>query len=134
MREHTIVGDRILSAAPALEDAAKLVRASHERYDGTGYPDRLRGDEIPLGARIVAVCDAFHAMTSERPYRRALAVSEALEELHRCSGAQFDPKVVRAFTVVVTGSRGAVGAATAERADELGEWAATVPAPADVRR
>jgi HD-GYP domain-containing protein (c-di-GMP phosphodiesterase class II) len=134
MREHTIVGDRILSAAPALEDAAKLVRASHERYDGTGYPDRLRGEEIPLGARIVAVCDAFHAMTSERPYRRALAVSEALEELHRCSGAQFDPKVVRAFTVVVTGSRGAVGAATAERADELGEWAATVPAPADVSR
>ena len=134
MREHTIVGDRILSAAPALEDAAKLVRASHERYDGTGYPDRLCGEEIPLGARIVAVCDAFHAMTSERPYRPALSIPEALDELHRCSGAQFDPKVVRAFTLVVTGARDAVGAAAADRRDELGEWVATVPAPADVSR
>jgi putative two-component system response regulator len=134
MREHTIVGDRILSAAPALEDAAKLVRSSHERYDGTGYPDRLRGEEIPLGARIVAVCDAFHAMTSQRPYRPALSMPEALDELHRCSGAQFDPKVVRAFTVVVTGTRGAVGVGQADRPDELGEWAATVPAPADVSR
>jgi diguanylate cyclase (GGDEF)-like protein len=134
MREHTIVGDRILSAAPALEDAAKLVRSSHERYDGTGYPDRLRGEEIPLGARIVAVCDAFHAMTSQRPYRPALSMPEALDELHRCSGAQFDPKVVRAFTVVVTGTRGAVGVGQADRPDELGEWAATVPAPADISR
>jgi diguanylate cyclase (GGDEF)-like protein len=134
MREHTIVGDRILSAAPALEDAAKLVRASHERYDGTGYPDRLCGEEIPLGARIVAVCDAFHAMTSERPYRPALSIPEALDELHRCSGAQFDPKVVRAFTLVVTGARDAVGTAAADRRDELGEWVATVPAPADVSR
>jgi two-component system, cell cycle response regulator len=130
MREHTIVGDRILSAAPALEDAAKLVRASHERYDGAGYPDRLRGEEIPLGARIVAVCDAFHAMTSERPYRPALSVREALDELRRCSGAQFDPNVVSVFTAIVSSTRGAVNT----RADELSEWAATVPAPADVTR
>jgi two-component system, cell cycle response regulator len=128
MREHTIVGDRILSAAPALEDAAKLVRASHERYDGTGYPDQLRGDEIPLGARIVAVCDAFHAMTSDRPYRPALAVREALDELERCAGAQFDPNVVRVFSAIVKSTRGMVSG----RVDDLSEWAATVPAPADV--
>jgi two-component system cell cycle response regulator len=97
MRQHTIVGDRILSAAPALEPVAKLVRASHERYDGRGYPDRLAGDDIPLGARIVAVCDAFHAMTTDRPYRRAMPVSAAILELRRCAGMQFDPDVVRAF-------------------------------------
>jgi diguanylate cyclase (GGDEF)-like protein len=130
MREHTIVGDRILSAAPALEDAAKLVRASHERYDGAGYPDQLRGEEIPLGARIVAVCDAFQAMTSERPYRPALSVREALDELRRCSGAQFDPNVVSVFTAIVGSTRGAVSAP----ADDLSEWAATVPAPADATR
>jgi diguanylate cyclase (GGDEF)-like protein len=131
MREHTVVGDRILSAAPALEDAAKLVRASHERYDGNGYPDRLRGEEIPLGSRIVAVCDAFHAMTSERPYRPAQSMYEALDELHRCAGAQFDPKVVNAFTAILTRARGAATARSGTRPDELGEWAATVPAPAD---
>jgi diguanylate cyclase (GGDEF)-like protein len=131
MREHTIVGDRILSAAPALEGVAKLVRASHERYDGDGYPDQLRGEEIPLGARIVAVCDAFQAMTSDRPYRPALAVQEALDELQRCAGAQFDPAVVRTFALIVTGIDGAKAAG---RPDELGEWAATVPAPADVTR
>jgi HD-GYP domain-containing protein (c-di-GMP phosphodiesterase class II) len=134
MREHTIVGDRILSAAPALEGAAKLVRASHERYDGSGYPDRLRGEQIPLGARIVAVCDAFHAMTSDRPYRPALSVREALDELQRCAGAQFDPRVVNAFAVMVNGARGALSTRPTERPDELGEWAATVPAPADVSR
>ena len=130
MREHTIVGDRILSAAPALEDVAKLVRASHERYDGAGYPDHLRGEEIPLGARIVAVCDAFHAMTSDRPYRPALSVREALDELERCAGAQFDPKVVRMFAEIVKSTRRAVSG----RADDLSEWAATVPSPADLRR
>jgi two-component system cell cycle response regulator len=130
MREHTIVGDRILSAAPALEETAKLVRSSHERYDGAGYPDRLRGEEIPLGARIVAVCDAFHAMTSDRPYRPALSVREALDELRRCAGAQFDPNVVSVFTAIVSSTRGALSA----RTDDLSEWAATVPAPADISR
>jgi diguanylate cyclase (GGDEF)-like protein len=101
MRQHTIVGDRILSAAPALEPVAKLVRASHERYDGRGYPDRLAGDDIPLGARIVAVCDAFHAMTSDRPYRRAMPMRSAIMELRRCAGLQFDPDVVKSFCDLV---------------------------------
>jgi diguanylate cyclase (GGDEF)-like protein len=124
MREHTIVGDRILSAAPALEGVARLVRASHERYDGRGYPDQLRGEEIPLGARIVTVCDAFNAMTSDRPYRPALGAQDALDELHRCAGRQFDPAVVRAFALIVSGIGGR------KPDEELGAWAATVPAPA----
>jgi diguanylate cyclase (GGDEF)-like protein len=97
MRRHTIFGERILSAAPALLPVAKVVRSSHERYDGDGYPDRLAGEKIPLGARIIAVCDAFHAMISNRPYRRGMGTEEALEELRRCAGSQFDPDVVRAF-------------------------------------
>jgi two-component system, cell cycle response regulator len=97
MRQHTVVGERMLHAAPALGGVAQLVRSSHERVDGGGYPDGLRGEEIPLGARIVAVCDAFNAMTSDRPYRTAKSVEEALAELERCSGTQFDPDAVAAF-------------------------------------
>jgi two-component system, cell cycle response regulator len=108
MREHTAVGDRILSAAPELSGVAALVRASHERYDGRGYPDRLMGEEIPLGARIVSVCDAYHAMTSDRPYQAAVAPDEALGEIQRCSGRQFDPLVVDAFTRLVAARVGAV--------------------------
>ena len=77
------------------------MRASHERYDGRGYPDRLMGEEIPLGARIVAACDAFDAMTSDRPYRKALSRDAAFEELRRGAGTQFDPMVVEAFTRLV---------------------------------
>ena len=101
MREHTAAGDRILSAAPALQNVARLVRASHERYDGRGYPDRLMGEEIPLGARIVAVCDAYHAMTTDRPYRSAMTRENALEELHRWAGRQFDPEVVSVFAALI---------------------------------
>ena len=97
IRQHTIVGERILRAAPALGRVAPLVRSSHERFDGTGYPDRLAGEEIPLGARVVAVCDAFHAMTSQRPYSQARRVDDALAELRRCAGGRFDPAVVEAF-------------------------------------
>ena len=79
---------------------ARLVRSTHERLDGTGYPDRLKGQEIPLGARIIAVCDAFDAMTSDRPYARALDPADALDELRRGAGTQFDPKVVDAFSSV----------------------------------
>jgi HD-GYP domain-containing protein (c-di-GMP phosphodiesterase class II) len=101
IRRHTVIGERILSAAPALNRAAKLVRASHERHDGTGYPDELLGSQIPLGARIISVCDAYDAMTSERPYRKAVSPADALEELRRCAGSQFDPEVVAAFCEVL---------------------------------
>jgi two-component system cell cycle response regulator len=97
MRRHTIIGERIVSAAPALRDVAELVRASHERHDGQGYPDGLAGDAVPLGARIVAVCDSFDAMVADRPYRSALSYDVALAELDRCAGSQFDPRVVTAF-------------------------------------
>jgi two-component system, cell cycle response regulator len=87
--------------APALAYVARLVRSSHERIDGTGYPDRLTGDEIPLGSRIVAVCDSWDAMTTTRAYRDAMPISEALAELERCAGTQFDPRVVAAFRAVL---------------------------------
>jgi diguanylate cyclase (GGDEF)-like protein len=97
MRRHTIIGERIVAAAPALREVATLVRASHERHDGQGYPDGLKGSEIPLGARIVAVCDSFDAMVADRPYRSALPHDVALRELQSCAGTQFDPVVVAAF-------------------------------------
>ena len=105
MRRHTLVGERILAAAPALVDVARLVRASHERWDGDGYPDGLAGAEIPLGARVIAVCDAWDAMVTDRPYRRAMPREEALAELERCAGTQFDPDVVEAFRAVLATPR-----------------------------
>jgi two-component system, cell cycle response regulator len=102
MRRHTLVGERILVAAPALERSARLVRSSHERVDGGGYPDGLSGEAIPLGSRIILVADAFDAMTSARSYGRVLSIDEALAELQRCAGTQFDAAVVAAFERVVT--------------------------------
>jgi two-component system cell cycle response regulator len=101
MKQHTIVGERILRAAPALLPVSRLVRASHECWDGTGYPDGLAGEEIPLGARVVSVCDAFDAMTTSRPYKPSISIADALAELRRCSGKQFDPRVVDVFCEVV---------------------------------
>jgi diguanylate cyclase (GGDEF)-like protein len=101
MRTHTLIGERILSAAPALTEAARLVRSSHERWDGSGYPDRLRAHSIPLGARIIAVCDAYDAMISNRAYRSRMSREVALEELRRCAGSQFDGRIVEAFCAVV---------------------------------
>jgi diguanylate cyclase (GGDEF)-like protein len=101
VRNHTIIGERILRAAPALAPTATLVRSSHERYDGNGYPDALAGEDIPIGARVIAVCDSYDAMTADRPYRLALDPSDALAELLRCSGTQFDPDVVAAFVAVL---------------------------------
>jgi diguanylate cyclase (GGDEF)-like protein len=97
IHRHTLVGERILCAAPSLERVARLVRSTHERLDGLGYPDGLSGEEIPLLSRIIAACDAFFAMTEERPYRRAMASEDAISELRRCAGTQFDPVVVEAL-------------------------------------
>jgi diguanylate cyclase (GGDEF)-like protein len=123
MRRHTIIGERILLAAPALRSVARLVRSSHERWDGDGYPDGLVGEAIPLGSRVVAVCDAFDAMTSNRPYRRRIEQPAALAELVRCSGSQFDPKVVDAFARVLEREM----AAASQAAQRL-HSAAAVPA------
>jgi HD-GYP domain-containing protein (c-di-GMP phosphodiesterase class II) len=101
VRRHPLIGERIIGAAPALAPAAKLVHATHEHFDGRGYPDGLAGDQIPLGARIIAVCDAFTAMTSPRPHAPQLTLSEAIVELRRCAGTQFDPTVVDAFSELV---------------------------------
>jgi diguanylate cyclase (GGDEF)-like protein len=103
MRQHTILGERILSAAPALRPVAKIVRASHERWDGGGYPDGLSGESIPLAARIVAVCDAYEAITSDRCYRQARSLDAARAELLRSAGTQFDPAVVDAFVEELDG-------------------------------
>ncbi|MEA2471345.1 MAG: hypothetical protein QOE38_2344, partial [Thermoleophilaceae bacterium] len=115
---HTLIGERILASAPALGGVARLVRSSHERWDGTGYPDRLAGDDIPLGSRVVAVCDAFDAMTSDRPYRPGMPLSQSLAELARCAGTQFDPAVVDAFVNVIE-HRGTLPGVLPEPAVEL---------------
>lgn len=107
IKQHPIIGQRILNAAPALAPVATLVRASHERWEGGGYPDGLAGHDIPLGARIVAVCDAYDAMTSERCYQHARSQQEALAELKRNAGTQFDPAVVDAIERYLRAGAGA---------------------------
>ena len=97
IRRHTLIGERIVRAAPSLAETGDLIRSSHERVDGSGYPDRLSGDQIPIGSRIIAVCDAYDAMTTARPYRAAMTPADALAELAREAGSQFDPVVARAF-------------------------------------
>jgi two-component system cell cycle response regulator len=106
IRGHTIVGERIASAAPSLLEVARIIRSSHERYNGSGYPDGLRGDQIPLASRIVAVADAFDAMIGPRPYRLGMSRADALGELERCRGAQFDPLVVDEFCKLLSGQEG----------------------------
>lgn len=97
VRQHTLIGERIIASAAALVPVARLVRSSGERWDGSGYPDSLRGEQIPRGSRVVAVCEAYAAMVAERPYSVAMLPSRALEELRRGAGSQFDPEVVAAF-------------------------------------
>ena len=105
VREYPIVGERILRAAPSLAPLAGLVRSCHEHWDGTGYPDGLRHQEIPLGARVLAVCDAYHSMRSN-PYRQTRTRVQALAELRRCAGSQFDPDVVKALAEALSIPRG----------------------------
>ncbi len=101
IRRHTLIGERIVAAAPALAQVGRLVRSSHEWWDGSGYPDGLHGQTIPLGSRIITVCDAFDAMLAERPYQAGQTTDAALAELRRCAGVQFDPTVVEAFCEVI---------------------------------
>jgi len=112
IQEHSAIGDALLRRIPHLAHVAPLVRAVHERWDGGGYPDGLVAEAIPLPARIVAVCDALHAMTSDRPYRRARPADVALAELRRCAGTQFDPAVVAAVADAQAATAGSVGAGT----------------------
>jgi HD-GYP domain-containing protein (c-di-GMP phosphodiesterase class II) len=101
IRKHTLIGERIIGAAPALVPVARLVRSSHERWDGGGYPDGLVGEAIPLGSRIIAACDAYDSMISERPYSVSMVPARALEELERGAGTQFDPRVATLLCKIV---------------------------------
>jgi two-component system cell cycle response regulator len=105
IQRHTMVGERIINAAPALARIAKLVRSTHERYDGAGYPDGLAGESIPLISRVVSVCDAYDAMTHNRTYRAARSTQEAVAELREHSTTQFDAKVVEAFVSSLEAAR-----------------------------
>jgi HD-GYP domain-containing protein (c-di-GMP phosphodiesterase class II) len=102
MRRHAEIGERIIASTPELAHLARSIRAEHERWDGTGYPDGLLGEEIPLISRIVFVSDAYRAMTSDRPYRTAMPAAEARRELERNAGSQFCPSVVIAALAVLT--------------------------------
>jgi HD-GYP domain-containing protein (c-di-GMP phosphodiesterase class II) len=97
MREHPALAQRLLVGLPLPRAAIQAIRHHHERFDGSGYPDGLAGQSIPLGARIISVADAFHAITSDRPYRRRQTIAQALHEIERCAGTQFCPRVVGAF-------------------------------------
>ena len=97
VRGHTLIGERIIAAGEGLDPVARIVRSTHERWDGTGYPDGLAGENIPLAARIIAICDAYDAMTSTRTYRAALTQPEAVRELRDSAGTQFDPGLVATF-------------------------------------
>jgi HD-GYP domain-containing protein (c-di-GMP phosphodiesterase class II) len=94
---HPELGERIIAPISRLQEVRPIVRHCHEHFDGSGYPDRLRGDSIPIESRIILVCDAFHAMTTDRPYRKRLSVAEAIRRLEQGAGTQFDPSVVKTY-------------------------------------
>ena len=99
MRQHPVIGERILRVLPGLGAVARIVRHEHERWDGAGYPDGLTGEQIPLGSRVILAADTYHAITSDRPYRRARSHQHAIDELVRCTGSQFDPGVTEILIV-----------------------------------
>jgi diguanylate cyclase (GGDEF)-like protein len=105
MRQHPVIGERILRAIPGFGAVARMVRHEHERWDGRGYPDGLAGNAIPMGSRIILACDAYHAMTSDRPYRKAMPHADAMSELSGNAGSQFDPDVVQALVGYLFGRR-----------------------------
>jgi two-component system cell cycle response regulator len=105
IKDHTIVGERILAGVPELTPVGRLVRHSHENFDGTGYPDGLRRDEIPLGSRIILCVDAFHAIRCDRPYRKGRSTEAALAEIKSNAGRQFDPEVVEALAESISEAR-----------------------------
>jgi HD-GYP domain-containing protein (c-di-GMP phosphodiesterase class II) len=105
MRDHTVIGERILRAIPGLGNVARVVRHEHERWDGGGYPDGVVAEDIPIGSRIILACDAYHAMTSDRPYRGAMSHAEAIAELSANAGTQFDPSVVEVLIGQLYGQR-----------------------------
>jgi two-component system, cell cycle response regulator len=112
IRQHPAIGADIAGRIPRLRAVTPLIRAHHERYDGTGYPDRLAGGAIPLGARIISAADAYDAMVTDRPYGGvARSPAEALQELARCAGTQFDPRVVTAFMQLLAHDQAAIQAA-----------------------
>ena len=116
IREHTIMGERILRAVPEMAEVATIVRHSHERWDGAGYPDGLMGERIPLASRIILCADAFHAIRSDRPYRQGRHAQEAIAEIQACSGTQFDPRIVEALVDVAAKARtGDIGGAGLQR-------------------
>ena len=106
IREHTVIGERILRSVPEMAEVATIVRHSHEHWDGSGYPDGLAGEEIPLASRVILCADAFHAIRCDRPYREGRSAREALKELHACAGTQFDPMVVEALAAIARDVRG----------------------------
>ena len=106
MQRHPVLGERIIAPIDRLEAVRPIVRHCHERWDGRGYPDGLAGEEIPLESRIIFVCDAYHAMTTDRPYRKRLGHPEALRRLRDAAGTQFDPRVVEVTVSVLEQLRG----------------------------
>ena len=134
MRQHPVIGERIIRAIPGMGAMARSVRHEHERWDGTGYPDGLAGERIPIEARIILACDAYHAMISDRPYRRAISHSEAITELTTNAGSQFDPQVVEALVGYLYGRRQRVpGWRRSERARRPASWRLDGRAPAASR-
>ena len=101
IKKHPENGAKIIEPVEPLRNAKDIIRHHQECYDGSGYPDGLKGEMIPLGARIIAVADSFGAMTTDRPYRKALSIEEAVKEVKRCSGTQFDPDIVSKFLALL---------------------------------